>query len=492
MAFGVSPKHIEEFNLKGLPIHHFLVLATETAKNLEWDISHISEKGFIAYTSNSLSSWEEEIAIKIEDEAIKIKSECTGNQFTDWGRNKKNIEDFFAAFEEIELNFTEEEFEERYLELSQNFATTEEDLLRESPLSNKEKVSGFISIFKPTEGYYVTPILIILNVSIFILMLLAGVHILTPESQDLINWGANFKPYTLDGGWLRLLTSCFLHAGILHLLLNMYALLYIGVLLEPLLGKSRFLSAYLISGIAASLASLWWNDLTVSVGASGAIFGMYGVLLALLLNNIIGSAVKKAMLTSISFFIGYNILYGIRTDSGIDNAAHIGGLLSGVVIGYALIPSLKNYNNTSYKYSTIGGLSALLLGISFVMYSTLPNDIGKYNKEMQRFASMEAMAIEVLQLPQNIAKEEALKEIKDKGIYYWNENLKLINNLIELDLPEVIQERNKILREYCEIRIKSYQLIYKGLEEETDIYQNEILQYNAQIENIINSLNSPQ
>jgi rhomboid protease GluP len=110
-------------------------------------------------------------------------------------------------------------------------------------------------------------------------------------------------------------------------------LLYIGLLLEPYLGKTRFLTAYLISGIAASMTSLWWNDLTISAGASGAIFGMYGVFLALLSTNLLDKSVKKVLFTSIAVFAGYNILNGLKSNSGIDNAAHIGGLISGLIIG---------------------------------------------------------------------------------------------------------------------------------------------------------------
>ena len=121
--------------------------------------------------------------------------------------------------------------------------------------------------------------------------------------------------------------------------MNMYALLYIGVLLEPILGRSRFISAYLLTGLTASITSLWWHDLTISAGASGAIFGMYGVFLAMLTTNVIEEAKRKALLTSIAIFVGYNLIYGLK--GGIDNAAHIGGLLGGLVIGYASILSLK-------------------------------------------------------------------------------------------------------------------------------------------------------
>src|SRR5690606_30731522 len=314
----------------------------EAALKLEWNVSFVSETGFIAYTKFSWSSWSEEVTVKVLNGVINLKSECTGSQLMDWGKNRDNVEALLGKMDEVKS------------------VMTQDDILSKPPSTTKEKITDFFSIFKPTEGYLISPILININLLVFITMLASGVHILMPESQDLLKWGANFRPMTLGGQWWRLFTACFLHIGILHLLLNMYALLYIGLLLEPYIGKTRFLAAYLISGIAASMTSLWWHDLTISAGASGAIFGMYGVFLALLTTNLLDKSVKRALLTSIAVFVGYNILNGMRADSGIDNAAHIGGLISGLIIGYVFVPSLKQFENRTIKFSTIGALTLAL------------------------------------------------------------------------------------------------------------------------------------
>jgi membrane associated rhomboid family serine protease len=124
----------------------------------------------------------------------------------------------------------------------------------------------------------------------------------------------------------------------MHLVFNMYGLLFVGIFLEPLLGRIKHLIAYLMTGILASCASIWWFDATVSVGASGAIFGLYGVFLALLLTKVYPPDFSKAFLASISIFIGYNLLMGLG--GGIDNAAHIGGLLSGFALGLILYPTI--------------------------------------------------------------------------------------------------------------------------------------------------------
>ncbi|RYY33060.1 MAG: rhomboid family intramembrane serine protease [Sphingobacteriaceae bacterium] len=183
-------------------------------------------------------------------------------------------------------------------------------------------------------------IIIALNVLMFILMVFCGLGFVTFKGTDLLQWGANFRPAIIAGQYWRLATNVFLHGGLMHLLFNMYGLLFIGIFLEPLLGTGKFAAIYLLTGIMASLASVGWHTDTVSVGASGAIFGMYGVFLALLTTNLFPKGFKKSFLLSTSVFVGFNLLYGLT--GGIDNAAHIGGLLTGIICGYALYPSLKN------------------------------------------------------------------------------------------------------------------------------------------------------
>lgn len=202
-----------------------------------------------------------------------------------------------------------------------------------------EEMKDVLALLKPREGYYITPILIYVNVGIYLLMVVAGLGFISFKGEDLLTWGANYGPLTKSGEWWRLVTSTFLHGGLLHVLANMYGLLFIGIFLEPVLGRARFLGAYLATGVVGSIASIWWYDATVSVGASGAIFGVYGLFLAFLLMKVFPAEIGKAFLASTIIFIGYNLVMGLA--GGIDNAAHIGGLVSGFIIGLILSPRIK-------------------------------------------------------------------------------------------------------------------------------------------------------
>lgn len=215
-----------------------------------------------------------------------------------------------------------------------------------------------------TPHYFVAPILIGLNVAIFALMALYGVSPIEPEGEQLLNWGANFGHFTLSGEWWRLLSSTFIHIGIIHLALNMQCLWRLGKLTEQLYGNWAFLTLYLLSGLGGSVASLWWNPNTLSAGASGAIFGVAGGLVVFLYfaKLPVPRATIQGTLTSALIFVGYNLLYGFTSD-GIDNAAHIGGLVTGGLVGLLLtrpLPPPEGFSRV-WRYLAAMGLVLLLI-----------------------------------------------------------------------------------------------------------------------------------
>ncbi|MGG5208495.1 rhomboid family intramembrane serine protease [Chryseobacterium sp. MIQD13] len=188
-----------------------------------------------------------------------------------------------------------------------------------------------LELLIPQEGNFITLILIYINIGTFILMFLMGYGFLSFKGQDLLYWGANYGPLVKDGQWWRLISCIFVSGGVMHLLTNMLGLFLVGLFLEPVLGRKYFLLVYLLTGITASITSILWYDHTISVGASGAIFGLYGLFLSFIVFKVFHPEFGKAFLLSTLIFIGFNLIMGLG--GGIDNAAHIGGLLSGFIIG---------------------------------------------------------------------------------------------------------------------------------------------------------------
>ncbi|MCB1908585.1 MAG: rhomboid family intramembrane serine protease [Rhodocyclaceae bacterium] len=177
--------------------------------------------------------------------------------------------------------------------------------------------------------------LVAINLLVFA-ALAAGVgSLLQIPSAALIEWGGNDGSRTLTGEPWRLLTSVFLHGGLLHVGLNMLALYQAGALVERIYRTPRFLAIYLGAGVIASLSSVWWRQDVVSVGASGAIFGVFGALLSFLAvhRRRLEASVYRRMRAMTLSFVGYSLLLGFAIP-GVDNAAHVGGLVAGLALGW--------------------------------------------------------------------------------------------------------------------------------------------------------------
>jgi rhomboid protease GluP len=190
----------------------------------------------------------------------------------------------------------------------------------------------------PTKlSFPVTNSVLAVNILVFIAMVADGVSPTGGTPRQLVRWGADYGPLTLAGQWWRLLTSAFVHVGIVHLAINMWCLWNLGRFAELHLGRRRFAFMYVASAIFASLVSLLWNPNNVSAGASGAVFGIAGALISTLkLGATSASADEiKEQLKSLIPFCLYNLFIGAVVP-GIDNAAHLGGLFAGLIFGAVL------------------------------------------------------------------------------------------------------------------------------------------------------------
>jgi membrane associated rhomboid family serine protease len=188
---------------------------------------------------------------------------------------------------------------------------------------------------------FVTLTLIALNVLVFVAMGLSGASWTDPTIEQALRWGADFGPLTLSGEWWRALTSTFVHFGIIHIGFNMWCLWSLGRSLEIFMGRKAFAMTYLLSGLMASLVSIAWNPWRVSAGASGAIFGIAGAFVTYLYMKKVpmDRTFVRQKLKDLAIFIGYNLLYGAA--GNVDNSAHLGGLVSGLVLGVLVPPMLR-------------------------------------------------------------------------------------------------------------------------------------------------------
>jgi rhomboid protease GluP len=188
--------------------------------------------------------------------------------------------------------------------------------------------------------YTLTYILIALNALVFVAMVASGISFTDPTPLQALTWGADFAPLTVGAHqYWRILTSTFVHFGIIHIAFNMYVLYQIGPFIEMVFGRARYLAIYIVAGLGGSLVSLWIHPMSVGAGASGAIFGLYGAVFGFLLikRGVLNPAVVSSIGKSAGIFVLYNIVYGTISRTT-DLSAHFGGLITGFLIGMALIP----------------------------------------------------------------------------------------------------------------------------------------------------------
>ena len=338
---ALKPSYNDKLHLPGLSKTEILILALEASQKLEWNIEEVTPEGARFEVPFNMYSHGEEITFTIEpgnDGEVAVRSQSSSVQFVDYGKNRKNIQKLRETMEEIKTSLTPEELTQKAKDFEEecNRPLTEEE---KAYLEEEKKRNSFWSFFIPRKGFMATPILIDLNILVFIVMIASGVGIMSPSTLSLLKWGADFGPLTLTGDWWRAVTCNFIHIGAFHLLMNMYAFMYVGLLLEDLIGSRRMFMSYLLTGLCSAVFSLYMHGETISAGASGAIFGLYGIFLAFLFFHRIAKEQRKALLTSILIFVGYNLVYGMK--AGIDNAAHIAGLLSGFLLGIIYVCSYK-------------------------------------------------------------------------------------------------------------------------------------------------------
>lgn len=206
-----------------------------------------------------------------------------------------------------------------------------------------------------------TYLLLAINIAVYLWMVTHHVDPRDPSEAALLHYGANHPWLVIHGQWYRLLTATFVHVGLIHLLTNMWCLWNLGILGEPLIGPYGMVAVYMLTGIAGNLLSMASNMvfalrthdpnylLQVGAGASGAVFGIAGILIILLSNRKLPFpwAELQRLRSSVVKFAGINLVIGLGTmfvnfGIRIDNMAHIGGFLSGLALGVPLVPRMTS------------------------------------------------------------------------------------------------------------------------------------------------------
>jgi rhomboid protease GluP len=235
-----------------------------------------------------------------------------------------------------------------------------------------------------------TYLLVGINCLVFLAMVMHGVSAGSPTTDQLMYWGADNAGAVLNGGdWWRIVSAMFVHVGIIHLATNMWCLWNLSLLAEPLLGSVGVVAAYILTGAAGNLLSTFVNWMSfpdargsamgalfpAGAGASGAVFGIAGVLIVLLKSNLlpVPQSELKKLRKSVIYFAAVNLVIGFTISFGaaaagsglrIDNMAHLGGFACGLLFAAPLVPRLgspRSLFKVRLRVAVVGTVGLLVL-----------------------------------------------------------------------------------------------------------------------------------
>lgn len=481
MAFSWKTEYDKTVSAEGLSNWEIFSIAEKACKKLEWEYLVVDEKKFTASTPPNWTLSEEVISIEIKDDKVVFTSQSESIDLYEAGRNKKNIEDtFYPLFSSIRSNIETEELRTAAAYLKKESIAQ----IKSGNRVDSEKVSfGF-------KGHEVTFFLLLLNAIWFGVMYIKGVDMKYPSPEDITKWGGNTKELVVSGEWWRLLSNLFVHIGIWSLLVNLFGLYFIGIMVESILGRIKFLIAYLCCGILGSLASLYFAGEGVTAGASGAIAGMYGVFIAFATTNYINKKFNWIWAAGLLLFAAFNIF--TKAPLQIDHDANVFGLLAGIVIGYLFFyfHFKRNLARAGGTRITVEIMIIVALLINFYIRS-IKNDSPAFEKAIMKLNQIELKAMtqmQRLQMAEN--NQQASKMIKDSTLPQWKHFQIELDKTDKYTLDEKFKAKRKLLHDYAELRYRQTMLIYLSLKNETSKYDAEIDSVSDKIDAIIDEIGS--
>ena len=322
----------------------------------------------------------------------------------------------------------------------------------------------------------VTRGLVIICVLSYLTAAVATGRFLGFDGPSLVRLGSNFGPYTADGDWWRLLTSMFLHVGLIHLAFNMWALASFGPLIERLYGSVSYLVIYVVAGLAGALASISWRPDINSIGASGAIFGILGALIAAQMRNagtIPGSVLTPLRNSSLIYMV-FALSAGLAS-KGVDNAAHIGGMAAGFLAGLALSRPVSGRDlearDIIRRYILGVPLSLLLLGVGVWSAQHASQQLtgeALYARTMHWFVPREIVAVArwhelSLKIRSNTGNESDYASALDAEVIpFWREAVARLDDM-ELEPTSPSYRNFQFAQNVANQRLNAFEHVVRGL-----------------------------
>ncbi|MBI1222903.1 MAG: rhomboid family intramembrane serine protease [Bacteroidetes bacterium] len=303
----------------------------------------------------------------------------------------------------------------------------------------------------PGTDFWLVPLVAIVEILIFFWMTFDGVNALSPDPIALFDWGANQRSAVIDGQLWRLFTALFIHRGIFHLVVNVFVLWILGRVLEPLLGWKNIGLLMLFGGLCGNSVSFFWYPYLLSVGASAMVYALFGACLILLFtqSSYFKDLVPHVFLLFVLFIL--QTVYGFF-NTQIDHAAHIGGMLAGILTGVAFGFIKSNPGIALPIRGALGFLSFLAFMSVVVLGKGLSNPLADFQK-VRNVLRLEKAEADLAWL-----HGEDSNAFRD-GIQHWQSAIDTAVKYQNPDMPEPLLVKMQQIELYCRLNKKRYQLV---------------------------------
>jgi rhomboid protease GluP len=480
MRSEYSDTYTYTFQLNDIRRGTFYVWAEEAIEQIGWEIISQDENYIEAAWPKGTDGIQNTLLIILREDSAVIQSYCSEEGPAGVQKQHENALLLYNALSEVSVGKIG--ISDPAAELKSEI--TEEEIINKP--ADKQKIRDMLQLLIPRGDFIITPVIILVCMFIYLMMGIAQVDLMQPSPEALIHWGASIKYITLDGQWWRVFTCLFVNPGMMRMLFNLYALLFIGLLLEPVLGAGKFALAFIITGVASSFASLYWHNHVIVAGLSGAIFGLYGLFLSLVVLKVAYPVhLRNGLLLSAILYIGYNLAFSGHY--GVDPAGYIGGLATGILLGCCFYPLFVPVLARTIHRLYVPALSVALIAGFTIFYLGMPRGIVRYQKVMTKFAMNEEIALNAMSELEFYDHDLQVKMLQDQGISLWNKNINMLQGLN--NMPPELDKRVHLLINYCRLRKEMYSIMLRAVNgEDMSLYQPEILKKGHQISEIVDEL----
>ena len=475
-----------------------LVLAADTCRQLNWMTTSISHGQLNAFTHNPSLSWACLIEIQIQSDKLEIT--CSGVSpagFT-WGREKKYLDQFLVTYSKLKRQASIGSLESRYTELvkekplaQETLTSHSETLLESFSPDEKTEVRPITKIIKaPSPGflnvfflqYRATPWIMIILLAIPTLLWAEGLRFY-PFSNELMNMGASNQLMTMNNEWWRLFSSLFIPSDPWQWALNLVAIVFAGMILEPSIGVVRMLLVMITAGTSTSMMGLVLYSDRVFCGITPFAVGLWGAVLVLRFTT--DAVAIQALRTGLpSLLVACLIQIRFMDYISASPSMVATGFIAGVITMLLMLPSVKNNEDVTLQMATPPLILVFYAILLWMIWFSLPKDLIRYREIHNEIGANHQLAEEAYRKANRSTGRQKMILMKGEVIRNWNKNIRLVNESRKLNLPDSLLEKNNWLLQLYILKSNRTRLEINQIEKGVENFENKIKRFDDNIKTV--------